>query len=94
MIGGIASSAYAYGPGYGYYGGPVYGYYGGPATPQRTAMRPPTMVPDTTALGTIGAGDRVTAVNLSTIFRHDRAAQVVAVECENVVGIMLHLAIV
>ena len=30
MIGGIASSAYAYGPGYGYYGGyPGYGYYGG-----------------------------------------------------------------
>jgi len=27
---GIASSAYAYGPGYGYYGGPGYGYYGGP----------------------------------------------------------------
>jgi hypothetical protein len=24
-----ASSAYAYGPGYGYYGGPAYGYYGG-----------------------------------------------------------------
>src|ERR1700733_14426797 len=29
VIGGIASSAYAYGPGYGYYGGPGYGYYGG-----------------------------------------------------------------
>jgi hypothetical protein len=29
VIGGIASSAYAYGPGYGYYGGPAYGYYGG-----------------------------------------------------------------
>jgi hypothetical protein len=29
LIGGIASSAYAYGPGYGYYGGPGYGYYGG-----------------------------------------------------------------
>jgi|GraSoiStandDraft_16_1057320.scaffolds.fasta_scaffold345781_1 hypothetical protein len=29
LIGGLASSAYAYGPGYGYYGGP-YGYYGGP----------------------------------------------------------------
>src|SRR4051794_32194994 len=28
LIGGLASSAYAYGPGYGYYGGP-YGYYGG-----------------------------------------------------------------
>jgi hypothetical protein len=28
VIGGIASSAYAYGP-YGYYGGPGYGYYGG-----------------------------------------------------------------
>jgi hypothetical protein len=28
VIGGIASSAYAYGPGYGYYGGPS-GYYGG-----------------------------------------------------------------
>ena len=30
LIGGIASNAYAYGPGYGYYGGPGYGYYGGP----------------------------------------------------------------
>jgi hypothetical protein len=30
VVGGIASSAYAYGPGYGYYGGPGYGYYGGP----------------------------------------------------------------
>jgi hypothetical protein len=29
VIGGIASNAYAYGPGYGYYGGPGYGYYGG-----------------------------------------------------------------
>jgi hypothetical protein len=29
VIGGIASSAYAYGPGYGYYGEPAYGYYGG-----------------------------------------------------------------
>jgi hypothetical protein len=29
VIGGIASSAYAYGPGYGYYGGPGYSYYGG-----------------------------------------------------------------
>ena len=29
VIGGIASSAYEYGPGYGYYGGPGYGYYGG-----------------------------------------------------------------
>src|ERR1700722_17723364 len=29
VIGGIASSAYAYGPRYGYYGGPGYGYYGG-----------------------------------------------------------------
>lgn len=28
IIGGLASSAYAYGPGYGYYG-PGYGYYGG-----------------------------------------------------------------
>jgi hypothetical protein len=28
LIGGIASSAYGYGPGYGYYG-PGYGYYGG-----------------------------------------------------------------
>ena len=28
VIGGIASNAYAYGPGYGYYG-PGYGYYGG-----------------------------------------------------------------
>jgi hypothetical protein len=29
VINGIASSAYTYGPGYGYYGGPGYGYYGG-----------------------------------------------------------------
>ena len=29
VIGGIASSAYAYGPGYGYGYGPGYGYYGG-----------------------------------------------------------------
>ncbi|WP_028146182.1 hypothetical protein [Bradyrhizobium genosp. SA-4] len=28
IFGGLASSAYAYGPGYGYYG-PGYGYYGG-----------------------------------------------------------------
>ena len=28
LIGGLASSAYGYGPGYGYYG-PGYGYYGG-----------------------------------------------------------------
>jgi hypothetical protein len=30
LIGGLASSAYGYGPGYGYYG-PGYGYYGGEA---------------------------------------------------------------
>ncbi|KRP93172.1 hypothetical protein I6F21_05775 [Bradyrhizobium sp. NBAIM03] len=33
VIGGLASSAYGWGPGYGYYGGPRYysaGYYGGP----------------------------------------------------------------
>jgi hypothetical protein len=30
LIGGLASSAYGYGPGYGYYG-PGYGYYGGDA---------------------------------------------------------------
>ena len=29
LIGGLASSAYAYGPGYGYGGYPGYGYYGG-----------------------------------------------------------------
>jgi hypothetical protein len=34
VVGGLASSAYAYGPGYGYYGAPYYGgyapaYYGG-----------------------------------------------------------------
>jgi hypothetical protein len=29
LIGGIASSAYAYGPGYGYYGGYAPAYYGG-----------------------------------------------------------------
>jgi len=29
VIGGIASSAYAYGPGYGYYGGYAPAYYGG-----------------------------------------------------------------
>jgi hypothetical protein len=33
VIGGIASSAYAYGPGYGYYGGGPYGYYGGGYAP-------------------------------------------------------------
>ena len=35
VIGGIASSAYAYGPGYGYYGYPGYGYgyYGGGYAP-------------------------------------------------------------
>ncbi|WP_439369963.1 hypothetical protein ACRQ5Q_33900 [Bradyrhizobium sp. PMVTL-01] len=32
VIGGLASSAYAYGPGYGYYG-PGYGYYGGGYAP-------------------------------------------------------------
>ena len=32
VIGGIASNAYAYGPGYGYYG-PGYGYYGGGYAP-------------------------------------------------------------
>jgi hypothetical protein len=33
LIGGLASNAYGYGPGYGYYGGPGpgYGYYGGDA---------------------------------------------------------------
>ncbi|MCP1768425.1 MULTISPECIES: hypothetical protein [Bradyrhizobium] len=33
VIGGLAASAYGWGPGYGYYGGPGYyraGYYGGP----------------------------------------------------------------
>ena len=33
VIGGVASSAYGWGPGYSYYGGPGYygaGYYGGP----------------------------------------------------------------
>jgi hypothetical protein len=39
VAGGIASSAYAYGPGYGYYGGPGYGYYGGYA-PRITAATP------------------------------------------------------
>jgi hypothetical protein len=35
VIGGIASSAYAYGPGYSYYGGypAAYGYYNGYAPP-------------------------------------------------------------
>jgi len=33
IIGGIASTPYAYGPGYGYYGGPGYGYYGGAYAP-------------------------------------------------------------
>lgn len=32
VFGGLASSAYAYGPGYGYYG-PGYGYYGGGYVP-------------------------------------------------------------
>jgi hypothetical protein len=31
VIGGLASTAYAYGPGYGYYGGPGYGYSSVPA---------------------------------------------------------------
>ena len=58
VIGGIASSAYAYGPGYGYYGGP------GTATMaamlqlstlitadiDRVTMHPPIMVPGTGAL--------------------------------------------
>jgi hypothetical protein len=54
VIGGIASSAYAYGPGYGYYGGPGYANRGTATmaampllitagTPQRTATLPPTM---------------------------------------------------
>ena len=53
VIGGIASSAYAYGPGYGYYGGPGYGYYGGQLTTadiDRVTMLPPIMVPGTGAL--------------------------------------------
>jgi hypothetical protein len=33
VIGGIASNAYAYGPGYGYYGAPGEGYYGGAYAP-------------------------------------------------------------
>src|SRR4051812_50034282 len=41
-IGGIASSAYAYGPGYGYYDGyPGYGYYGGPPPALLHAREPP-----------------------------------------------------
>ena len=40
VIGGIASSAYAYGPGYGYYGGPGYGYYGGYAPAYYGRLRP------------------------------------------------------
>jgi hypothetical protein len=56
VIGGIASSAYGYGPGYGYYGGPGYGYYGGYAPayyggypPQRitTMATPPHTTADT-----------------------------------------------
>src|SRR5262249_57395490 len=54
VIGGIASSAYAYGPGYGYYGGPGDGDYGGgdwpaffgrgapPPLETTAALRPPT----------------------------------------------------
>ena len=33
VIGGLASSAYGYGPGYGYYSGPGYGYYDGGYAP-------------------------------------------------------------
>ncbi len=62
VVGGIASSAYAYGPGYGYYGGPGYGIMAAAmpqritaATPQRimaaTRQRTPTTAtpPHTTA---------------------------------------------
>ena len=55
VIGGIASSAYAYGPGYGYYGGPGYGYYGGYAPAYYGGYAPLIMVrtlPATTAHGT------------------------------------------
>ena len=38
VIGGIASSAYAYGPGYGYYGGYAPAYYYGGYAPRSTAM--------------------------------------------------------
>ena len=42
LIGGLASSAYGYGPGYGYYG-PGYGYYGGYAPVTTAPMRPHIM---------------------------------------------------
>jgi hypothetical protein len=44
LIGGLASNAYGYGPGYGYYGGYGPGYYGGYAPRRIPAdMPPPTM---------------------------------------------------
>ena len=54
VIGGMASSAYGYGPGYGYYGGYGPGYYGGsprPITADTMAVvtRRPTMAAATTA---------------------------------------------
>ena len=45
LIGGIASSAYAYGPGYGYYGGPGYGDYGGYAPAHYGGYRSSYYVP-------------------------------------------------
>jgi hypothetical protein len=41
LIGGLASSAYGYGPGNGYYG-PGYGYYSGPAPAYYGGYGPPT----------------------------------------------------
>src|SRR3977135_861334 len=40
LIGGLASNAYGYGPGYGYYG-PGYGYYGGYAPAHYGGQAPP-----------------------------------------------------
>jgi hypothetical protein len=42
LIGGLASSAYGYGPGYGYYR-PGYGYYGAMRPATTAAMPPHTM---------------------------------------------------
>jgi hypothetical protein len=57
LIGGIASSAYAYGPGYGYYGGPGYGYYGGYA-PAGIGVHTHTTVALGTIAGIVTVGDR------------------------------------
>jgi hypothetical protein len=63
VIGGIASSAYAYGPGNGYYGGPGYGYYGGGYAPQYTTTTAtlPHTTTEVTMVPRIGLHTRTTA---------------------------------